>query len=129
MTGEAAPTGTWVLVGSEPDLGLPDGARVDLTLTLDEDGTTWAAGTAACNRYRGAVDVTGGVWQVQGAWAVTRRACPPPLLEAERVVLAALARVTAWTQPEPAALRLAGDGVALTFTVDRSASAPTPGGA
>ena len=114
-TPPSPPTGPWVLVGSDPDLGLPDGARVDLTLAIGEDGAATAAGMAACNRYRGTVDLDDGSWAPRDGWVVTRLACPPPLLAGERDYLAALDRVTRWARPRPDGLVLTGDHVRLVF--------------
>jgi heat shock protein HslJ len=111
---DAGPAGTWVLAASDPDLDLPDDARVDLTLSV-EDGSWWAGGTAACNLYAGPVELDDGTWAAGDGWAITRRACPPPLMAAERDVLAALIQVRRWALRPPDALVLSGDDVELVF--------------
>ena len=61
----------------------------DTVVTMEFAGSDRIAGKAACNRYNGPLRVEAGRLRI-GPLATTRMACPPPLMAAEEVFLAAL---------------------------------------
>jgi heat shock protein HslJ len=79
--------GAWVLTHFAYDEKVPDG--IEITLQVEGDRI---AGTAACNRYSGALREgdTPGDLALTGPLAVTRMMCPPPLMESEQRYLQAL---------------------------------------
>lgn len=79
--------GGWVLTHFAHDEKVPDG----IAITLQVEGQR-IAGSAACNRYSGALqegDAPGDV-TLAGVLAVTRMACPAPQMAAEQRYLQAL---------------------------------------
>lgn len=83
--------GDWVLTHFGYDERVPDG--IEITLQVEDERI---AGTAACNRYSGALkegDAPGDVTLVgapAGVLAVTRMMCAPPLMDSELRYLQAL---------------------------------------
>jgi heat shock protein HslJ/membrane-bound inhibitor of C-type lysozyme len=65
-------------------------ARSRASLTFGGDGRV--AGSASCNSYTAPYTLTGETLSI-GAAAVTRKACPPPLMKQEAAFLAVLAAV------------------------------------
>jgi len=79
--------GTWRLRRFAVDETVPP--EVQITAQFENSNI---AGSAACNRYMGSVqegDVPGSL-SLSGPLAVTRKMCPPPLMDWERRYLAAL---------------------------------------
>jgi 4a-hydroxytetrahydrobiopterin dehydratase len=100
----------WRLTHSTVDGEPLDVHGAEVTLAI-EDGAV--AGKAPVNRFHGSMDGAGSEISV-GPLAVTRRAGPPPLMDAEQRFLAALERVT--TKEEVGQrLALTGPGVDLQF--------------
>lgn len=107
------PAGSWVLLGSQPTIDVPDDARV--TLEVAADGDAWeVGGTAACNSYGGTVATDGNTWRGQG-YAATEMACDEPRMAAEQAYLDALDAVDTWTRPSADELVLTGADVELRF--------------
>ncbi len=104
------PSGDWQLV-----TGTVDGAEVPeadaITLEFAEGRV---GGRAACNSYFGEVQVGGTVWS-GGGYGQTEMGCEGPLMDAERIYLTALARISSFEVTDDA-LTLVGDGVRLDFT-------------
>ena len=86
------------------------GAVAGGSLRLEGGDQNTVSGTAGCNRFNGAWTQNDGTLKL-GPFAATRRACPPPLMEVERRVLALLAAVNS-----------------VTFTRDGEARLATPDG-
>lgn len=107
------PSGSWVLVGSDPVIDVPPGARVTMTVVA-EDGGWEVGGTAACNAYGGTVVTDGGTWRGEG-FGGTAMGCDEPRMAAERAYLAALPSVTSWTRPSADELVLTGPDVELRY--------------
>lgn len=82
-------------------------AGVTATIEFGTDGRV--SGKSGCNRFTGTYTLTG-EGLAFGPLALTRMACPPPRMQAERRFADAMARVTRVTPGENAQLRLmAGD--------------------
>ena len=83
-----------------------------VTVTLSFAGGR-ISGTSGCNRFTGTAALTGEGLSI-GQIAATKMACPPPLMETEQAVFAALAAVAAFDIDADGSLRLATpDGTAL----------------
>lgn len=104
--------GDWV-VTALAGTALPKGA--DVTMTFDAGRI---AGLSACNRYSGSYTLSG-EGLAFGAIAGTRMACPPPLMETEAAVLAALARVSQFDIAPDGSLLLKADEATPLFTATR----------
>ncbi len=103
--------GIWTLVSGDDASGaLPLVAGHPITLELDGDE---ARGTAACNTYGGAADVTGSSFDV-GGFALSEIGCDPEVTESQDRYLAAIADADA-IAVEDATLTLTGPDVSLTF--------------
>lgn len=83
--------------------GIVDRSRV--TLEFDDDGRL--SGHASCNRFTASYTRDGDKLDI-GPAAVTRMACPPALMNQERVFLDALARVRRFAIDDSGTLVLAG---------------------
>lgn len=93
------------------DAMLPDGVTV--TMVVERDGKV--SGRSGCNRFSGAYTLTGEGLSF-GNMAVTRMACPPPMMETEQRFLDMLKKISRATPGENAQLRLmAGDDQALVL--------------
>jgi heat shock protein HslJ/uncharacterized membrane protein len=102
--------GGWRVIRLGGDM-LPEG--VTATIVFGTDGRV--SGRTGCNRFTGAYTLTG-EGLAFGSLAVTRMACPPHAMEAERRFLDLVQRVTRVTAGEAAQLRLmAGDEQALVL--------------
>ena len=75
----------------------------DTAVTMEFVGPDRIAGKAACNRYNGPVRVEAGKLRI-GPLLTTRMACPPPLMAAEAVFLAALEAATRLSRDNSALL-------------------------
>ncbi len=79
------------------------------TIEFTEDGQV--AGDSSCNRYVGAVEITGSTMKV-GNLAGTRKMCPPAQMDQERSFFQAMAKVTSWEIAETGLIHLQDvDGV------------------
>lgn len=108
---------TWVVEDIEGG-GVIDSART----TLGFDGAGRVHGSGACNRYNGAVTLTGEGLGF-GAIASTMMACPDAIMSQEQRVFAAMEQVTGFDIDETGALVLRGPGGPLI-----TARAATDGG-
>lgn len=107
------PSGSWVLVDSEPTIDVPPDTRV--TLTIAADGDAWeVSGTAVCNSYSGTVVTDGNTWRGD-SFAVTEMGCDEPRQAAQEAYLAALPEVDTWTRPSTDELVLTGPDVELRY--------------
>ncbi len=77
------------------------------TIEFTEDGQV--AGDSSCNRYVGAVEITGSSMKV-GNLAGTRKMCPPAQMDQERSFFQAMAKVTSWEIAETGLLYLRDAG-------------------
>lgn len=93
---------TWV-VEDIGGAGVIDGART----TLGFDASGRAYGSASCNRFSGAVEMTGEGPRF-GPMATTMMACPDAVMAQERRMLDALAEVFTFDIDDSGALRLIG---------------------
>lgn len=116
------PAGSWVLVDAQPTVDIPDGVRITLTVTAQDDGTWQVGGSSACNSYGGTVTTDGGAWRAEGfGW--TDMACEEPRMAAEQAYLAAFTDVDTWARPSADELALTGPDVALLY--ERLSPVPT----
>lgn len=107
------PEGSWVLVTSQPAIEVPDGVRVTLEVTDDDDA--WqVGGTAACNSYGGRIVTEGDTWRSQG-YDATELACDEPQMAAERAYLETLEAADTWRRPSADELVLSGEDTELRF--------------
>jgi heat shock protein HslJ len=98
-------SGEWV-VEDIGGAGIVDRSRV--TLRFGDDGRV--AGTASCNRYSGAYELTGEGLAL-GRMLTTKMACAPALMQQEQRFLGLLAQVRRFEIMADGALMLiAGDG-------------------
>ncbi len=112
---------TWRLVAfGESANEAPEIKDSEVTAVFSEDGRF--SGSAGCNRYFGAYEAEGGRLSFSQT-GLTRRACPPPVMEREGVYLAALGRVAGWERAEDRLTLTGGAGEALLrFTAGAAAS-------
>jgi heat shock protein HslJ/uncharacterized membrane protein len=96
-------SGAWRLADMAP-APLPDG----VVITLEVRGTR-VSGQGGCNRYSGALRLTGEGLAL-GPLAATRMACPAPQMGAEAAWLALLSRVASFDVEEGALLLLSAEG-------------------
>jgi heat shock protein HslJ len=66
---------------------------IDQTLGFRDNGTL--AGSTGCNGYGGAVDLSGGKVKL-GPMRMSRRACSPPVMDAEQDFMARLQAARQW---------------------------------
>lgn len=100
-------TGNWQVI-SLGDAALPDEASVTLDFATDR-----VSGRSGCNRYNGAFSQNGESVTF-GPTAMTRMACPPPLMEMETQFTKALAGTTGFLISEDGTLLLySGGGVVM----------------
>lgn len=88
------------------------------SLAFAPDGTV--AGSAGCNRLTGSYTIEGGHSLSLGPLATTRRACPPPLMALESLVLAQLEAVEGVYVRDGETLELYGPGETLLLTYRRA---------
>jgi heat shock protein HslJ len=115
----ADPTETaWVL-----ESGTVDGAEIALvdshpiTLTFDEGQ---AGGSAGCNTYGAAYEISGAEISFDEAISTMMACEPTEVMDAETAYLTALDVVTGFSATEDS-LTLTGEGVELVFGVDEAA--------
>jgi heat shock protein HslJ len=82
-------------------------ARGSLMFDPGDQGTSRVGGTAGCNRFSGGWKQDGATLKL-GPFGVTMMACPPPVMEVERRVLALLEAVNSVTYTQ------AGEAVLAT---------------
>lgn len=86
-------------------------ARPDIVF---ETGTPRVSGSTGCNQFSGAIRVDGSNLVFDGAFVMTKRACPG---DGERIFLDALRKTNAWVLTDPSTLNLiAGNLPHLRFT-------------
>lgn len=122
--------GTWTLASIAPAAleGRDAGAAATLadlasrgeapTLVFGPDGSV--AGSSGCNRLTGSYAIEGGHSLSFGPLATTRRACPPPLMALESLVLAQLEAVEGVYVRDGETLELYGPDETLLLTYRRS---------
>jgi heat shock protein HslJ/uncharacterized membrane protein len=89
----------------------PEGVTV--TIMFDREGRV--SGRSGCNRFSGGYTLTGEGLSF-GNMAVTRMACPPPMMETEHQFLDLLKKITRATPGDNAQLRLmSGDDQAMVL--------------
>ena len=89
----------------------PEGVTV--TIMFDREGRV--SGRSGCNRFSGGYTLTGEGLSF-GNMAVTRMACPPPMMETEQQFLDLLKTITRATPGDNAQLRLmSGDDQAMVL--------------
>jgi heat shock protein HslJ len=108
----------WTLEAFEEN-GSTTPVPAGVTITLSFDGDTLreqgrVAGSAGCNRYTGPYTYVNEL--TLGAIAVTRMACPPPIMEQEQRFLDVLQAVKTYSLEDQLRLQTA-DGRALVFRV------------
>lgn len=107
--GILAPGTTWVVEDID-NRGIIDNSRV--TLGFTEDGRI--SGQASCNNYSGSYRFASGRLTLDGPLAVTRKMCPPALMNQEQRFLDTLRTGLAVSQNGQGALMLTnGDGHSL----------------
>lgn len=107
------PAGSWVLVGSDPTIEVPAGARVTMQVEASDDG--WqVGGTSACNSYGGTVVIDRETWRAE-EFGATAMGCDEPRMTAEQAYLEAMARVDTWARPSVDELVLRGPEVELRY--------------
>jgi heat shock protein HslJ len=110
---------TWV-VEDIGDAGIIDSSRA----TLGFDASGRAYGSASCNRFNGAVELTGEGLRF-GPMATTMMACPDAIMAQERRMLDALAEVYAFDIDDTGALLLFGpSGPVITARAATDGSDP-----
>lgn len=92
---------------------LPEG--LDVTLSF-ADGRI--SGSSGCNRFTGGYELTGEGLTL-GQIAATRMACPPPAMETEQAVLAALSAITRFDIGREGALLLQSDEATTVLSARR----------
>lgn len=103
--------GGWRVIRLGDDL-LPAG--VTATIVFGADGQV--SGSTGCNRFNGSYALTGEGLSFGSGMAMTRMACAPEAMDAERKFVDFLARVTRVTPGEGAQIRLmAGDEQAVVL--------------
>ncbi|ADZ70435.1 META domain-containing protein [Polymorphum gilvum] len=90
--------------------GTPVLDGVDVQLDLSSGGT--AGGSTGCNTMFGQVKVSGGVLKI-GPLAVTRKACPPAVMEQERKLLEVIGAVADYRKEDGALVLLSAAGGAV----------------
>lgn len=109
------------LVGAEGDppatLRLLASRGQGPSLAFSADGTV--AGSSGCNRLTGSYEIEGGHSLSFGPLATTRRACPPPLMALESLVLAQLEAVEGVYVRDGETLELYGPDETLLLTYRR----------
>ncbi|NBC15312.1 MAG: META domain-containing protein [Gammaproteobacteria bacterium] len=99
----------WQLTQYRTDAGLTDAVEADRPAVLRfEDGRL--GGSAGCNRLLGGYTVDGEELRIRPNLASTMMACPPPLMDQEQAVTAAL--------PQVASFDVSDDGLVLTDADD-----------
>ena len=92
--GEAPPLAGTSWVAEEIDgIGVVEGVQSTLVFESEER----IVGSTGCNQYFAPIRRAGATLRI-GTMGSTRRACPPPLMNQERLFLAALAAVTTFRQ-------------------------------
>lgn len=90
QTGDTPPYGTWTV---ESVREAPVGDDIQITMDLAKDGTV--SGSGGCNFYSGQAEVGEKTLEINPP-AVTRMACPSPVMEQEQAFFDALDAVQGW---------------------------------
>lgn len=106
----------WRLAQYRTDAGLTEATEGGTRAVLRfEDGRL--GGSAGCNRLLGGYSLEGEVLTIAPNMASTMMACPPPLMEQEQAVIAALGQVAGYALTETGLALTDTDGdVLLAFT-------------
>lgn len=97
----STPPGAFPLTGTAWLAEEIDGQRVidGVASTIAFDGRAQAVGSTGCNRYVAPLHIAGSMLRL-GDIAMTRRACPPAIMDQERRFVAALGATRAYRQEE-----------------------------